>query len=57
MTDCILKNNEPDSFEILKKAGSYLLSFLEGKTHGKGLTMDEGKRKRSKHAITKNSKK
>lgn len=49
--------NESDSFEILKKAERYTLRYIEGKKHGKGLMMDKIKRKKSKHGITKNSKK
>lgn len=46
--------NESYSPEVLKKkAGSYKLSHLKGKKHGKGLAMGKIRRKRSKHAITK----
>jgi len=49
--------NESDSFELLKKAGRYKLSHLKGKKYGKGLAVDKIKRERSKHTITKHSKK
>lgn len=49
--------SESDSFEVLRKAGRYNLSHLKGKKYGKGLAMDKIKSKRSKHTITKHSKK